>query len=495
MTATAERRTVLGTDRAVTSVVIGATVVCALLMLHQLGQDSFWTDETFSIGTVDRPFGDMLWRLTNWEVNQSPYLLLLYGWLHLGRSEGFLLLLSVAFSVASVPMVFVAGRRLFDARVGAVAALLLAVHPLFVEHGRQLRSYSMLVFMTTAMVVALCRLIERPTTARAIAFAAVAAVASYTHFYALLSLAGLAVSLVALPREARRVLLRPLGIATAVLAVALTPLAVYFLDREGDPLAWLAGQRKSMVIDTGRRLLGAGLPAAAAFAVALSVAVWASVQLWRRGAPTAARSSVGTSEAGPFRPGDEVDPSSLLRWRVVVTWSWLVVPCVIAAGVTVTIKPMLESKYLIGVVPAVAILAGLAVTSIPNRWWAGALLAVLVATSLRSDVALYEGEHEQWRTAAEVLAAGPPAEVLPVPWREGTHALDYYLDRVGGDPGVLLASGASPSGGREVWVVRRPASAPRPEDRRVLAEVEERFRPVEEVELNGLVLTRYVPDT
>jgi hypothetical protein len=60
---------------------------------------------------------------------------------------------------------------------------------------------------------------------------------------------------------------------------------------------------------------------------------------------------------------------------------------------------------------------------------------------------------------------------------------------------VLLASGASPSGGREVWVVRRPASAPRPEDRRVLAEVEERFRPVEEVELNGLVLTRYVPDT
>jgi 4-amino-4-deoxy-L-arabinose transferase-like glycosyltransferase len=469
-----------------------ATAVCAALVLYQLGHDSLWTDETFSIGTIDRPLGDALWRIGNWELNQSPYLLLLSGWYRVGQSEGFLGLLSAGFAVASVPMVYLAGRRLFDERVGAVAAVLLAVHPLLIQQAQQLRAYSMLVFTTTATVLALCRLVERPGSGRAVTFALVAALTCYTHFSTLLVLGALAFSLVALPRERWRSLTRPLLVAGGVLAVALAPLAWYLVDREGDPLAWLAGQRESIVLATGRRLLGAGLPAAGAFVVALAVAAWASVGLWRRhdAPPTQTTPTAHTAPSATVPEGSE-----LARWHLAACWSWLAVPFAVATTVTLTVKPILESKYLIGLVPVVVILAAFAITSIPSRWWAGALLVVLVAASVRSDLAWYRTESfDDWRSAAQILEAGPDAQVLPVPSREGTHALRYYLAQFGGDPGALVPPDGSLSPDRDLWVVTRPASGVRPGDERVLAEVAQGFRAVETIDVRGLELTRYVPD-
>ena len=101
-----------------TALALAATVLAAVVGLWDLGRRSFWYDEAFTVGIVDRPIGDVLWRITHWEVNQSPYYLLFAGWFRLGQSEELLRLLSVAFAVAAVPAIYLLGRRLVDTRQG-----------------------------------------------------------------------------------------------------------------------------------------------------------------------------------------------------------------------------------------------------------------------------------------------------------------------------------------------------------------------------------------
>ena len=76
-------------------VAAAATLFALLPGLYHLDRVGFWYDEAQTVGTVDRPFGDALWRITHWEVNQSPFYLLATAWIRLGDSEAFLRLLSL----------------------------------------------------------------------------------------------------------------------------------------------------------------------------------------------------------------------------------------------------------------------------------------------------------------------------------------------------------------------------------------------------------------
>src|SRR5215210_2925768 len=114
-----------------------ATLVAAGAVLLRLGSRSLWFDEGITVGLVREPFGTFVQRVTDHEVNQSAFYVLFNGWYRLvGDGAAAMRLLSALLFVATVPLVYVLGRRLFDARVGALAAVLLAVHPLAVEWGQ-----------------------------------------------------------------------------------------------------------------------------------------------------------------------------------------------------------------------------------------------------------------------------------------------------------------------------------------------------------------------
>jgi uncharacterized membrane protein len=62
------------------------------------------------------------------------YYFLLRFWLTLGGSEGFVRGLSVLFSVATIPITFFLGARLFGRRAGLLASLLLAVNAYHIHY-------------------------------------------------------------------------------------------------------------------------------------------------------------------------------------------------------------------------------------------------------------------------------------------------------------------------------------------------------------------------
>ena len=217
-------------------VVAAATLVALLAGLFHLDRVGFWYDEGQTVGTVDRPVGDALWRITHWEVNQSPFHLLATAWIRLGDSEAFLRLLALGFWVGTVPLLFVLGRRLVDERVGAIAAVAYALHGFALEWGQQFRGYTMAAFVTTLATLALADLLEEPTTRRGVVYGAVAALAAYTHFFALLVLVAHAVTALVVGHRMPR---RPFVVAGLVGGVLLAPLAWFLLTAENDPISWV----------------------------------------------------------------------------------------------------------------------------------------------------------------------------------------------------------------------------------------------------------------
>ena len=375
---------------------VAATVLAAALIAYRLGHKSFWHDEGFSVGVVDRPFGDALWRIANWEVNQSPFYVLLAGWWRLGQGEVFLRLLPATFAVASVPALFQLGRRIAGARVAAVAALLLACHPFVVEWGQQLRAYSLALLLTILATTFLLRATEVPSsTARALLYALVAAVATYAHFYA-----GLVIGAHGLWLLSRRPLPRRLVLtAGGGYAALVVPLAVYLLTREGDPISWVgSGGNRNAVVETATQLTGGTGWSALAYAVAGACGAWACVARWRG--------------------GDE---------RASLPLAWVVAPVAVVSLSTLLVKPLLEGRFLIVVVPALVLVAAAGILWLP-RAARPLLLVTLLALSAVGLERWYSWEPaEDWRAATRVVAeaAEPGADVVIEPW-SGVFALRYY---------------------------------------------------------------------
>ena len=265
-------------------VTAGATLFALLAGLYHLDRVGFWYDEGQTVGTVDRPVGDALWRIAHWEVNQSPFHLLATAWIRLGDSEAFLRLLALGFWVGTVPLLYILGRRLVDERVGAIAAVAYAVHGFGLEWGQQFRGYSTAAFFTTLASLALARLLEAPTTRRGVIYGGVAALAAYAHFFALLVLAAHAVTaLVAGHRLPRR----PFVVAGVVGGVLLAPLGWFVLTADNDPISWVEDGSRSQALEVVTDLAGGGTLPLIAYAAAGALGLLA---LHPRSSPGAGRS-------------------------------------------------------------------------------------------------------------------------------------------------------------------------------------------------------------
>ena len=119
------------------------------LDLHRLDAQPFWLDEAIS-ESIGLSSGSAFVRLAfARETNMAFYYLVLHWWLALVHPSDFTIrLLSVIFSVAALPVLYVLASKLFDESVGVAAALLLAVSPPFVSYSQEARSYSLAILLS-----------------------------------------------------------------------------------------------------------------------------------------------------------------------------------------------------------------------------------------------------------------------------------------------------------------------------------------------------------
>src|SRR5437762_9547753 len=123
------------------------TAAGAVLRFHILTAKSFWFDEGASVGIARLDwynFVRILWRR---EANMTLYYLVLRGWLHFGSGEWFIRALSALLGLATIPAVYLLGRRMFCARAGLIAAALLSMNAFHVRYSQEARSYSLTVLL------------------------------------------------------------------------------------------------------------------------------------------------------------------------------------------------------------------------------------------------------------------------------------------------------------------------------------------------------------
>src|SRR2546423_7564684 len=141
--------------------VVCLSVAAALLYTHQLGEASFWFDESASFANAGLSWHEFGIAILHRDAFFALYYAVLHCWMWwFGSDEATLRMPSVLGALAALPCMFALGSRMFGMRVGLMAAILLASNGLFVIHLRQARPYPWLVPISLISSLLFLRAIE-----------------------------------------------------------------------------------------------------------------------------------------------------------------------------------------------------------------------------------------------------------------------------------------------------------------------------------------------
>ena len=350
------------TNPAMAMALIVLTLAAAGLRLAHLGSKSLWLDEGATVALASASWQRFAWIWWHGEANlQTVYFLLMRGWIHGGLSETWLRLPSALFGIASVPLLYIVGRKLLPAGAALAAAALLTFSPTHVYYSQEARSYTLTILLVLLSTYFFIRAVERDQRKDWVLWTAFSILAFYSHYFAALVLIAQASSLPfrgtfsATPGSARAgpeagAVLRPCNCARSVTGPDLC------ISRFARDLAliWMPRATPNEIWRLAKFFGGSG------------VKVCLALILWIAGLVAIAR-------AHQRSPED--------YWHGMLIVSWALLPAVIAALVSLA-RPIFMARYLIFSLPAMALLAAAGMTAI-RKWHAGvALVVALCAMSV-----------------------------------------------------------------------------------------------------------------
>ncbi|MDP8266596.1 MAG: glycosyltransferase family 39 protein [Candidatus Aceula meridiana] len=156
------------------------------LRLHDLGQESLWNDEGYSVRVSHLSLSKIVQK-TSLDVHPPLYYFILHYWMEwLGDSECSMRLLSVIFGFLSIFMIYQIGSFLFDRDVGLLGALFVALSKFHINYSQETRSYSLLSFLTLASMYSFIKLFKKESRGiTSLAYIFFSTFLIYTHVYGL----------------------------------------------------------------------------------------------------------------------------------------------------------------------------------------------------------------------------------------------------------------------------------------------------------------------
>jgi 4-amino-4-deoxy-L-arabinose transferase-like glycosyltransferase len=287
--------------------------------------------------------------------------------------------------------------------------------------------------------------VERPSSRLLAAYIAASLILVYLSLFAILVVAAHAVSVAFLPRPVPR---RPLLVAQAVVATLLAPLALWLLARGGRQASGTPDFTLTIVGRAGLDITGScsvgcadespplnAYPLFLVFVLCVGVGALAAWRGWRS------------------------SPGSLRGWMQLLAVIWLVLPP-LAAFIVSWAKPFFLATYLIGILPALAILTGVGITAMARRSVvlavaaAGTLVALSLVEIVQYHRAPYKGD--DLRAAAEMVVEraerGDAIGYAPAWSRIGFR---YYLEAGRGaeklPDDIALSPGGLPEEVGDLW--------------------------------------------
>lgn len=386
------------------------TVLAAVLRFYKLGQWSFWIDEIYSINRAQIHFQDPLVVIQTLPTRLWLPLSLITTKVALnvfGVTEWSARLASALIGIVSVPVLYVATRKLFGTGVALIVSLLLTMSPWHLYWSQNARFYTSLLLLYTLAALVFYIGIERDWPLFFVLF--------YVLFYFALSERLVAVFLlpVCFLYLALLWLLpfgRPPGLRLRNLFIMAAPIGLILLFEYTRYLS----TGSSITIDVFNDFLGirVGDP----FRLFLAIVFNLSISIFTLGLVSAAYLLAKRNRAGLF----------------------LLLAALLPVLLLVMLNPFMFTKdrYVFMTLPCWLILAALGIRELLShsrgmaKLLALGLAAILVAESAGSQLLYYfanNGNRLDWRTAFQTVEMKSRADDVVVAW--WPEFGPFYLDR------------------------------------------------------------------
>ena len=397
--------------------------IAAVLSFYSLGAKNLWLDEAISVQFARHTLTEMWHLMMAGDPNMGLYLAMLHFWLRLGTGEFMVRLLSAIMAIAAVVPVYAIGNRLFGARTGIIASLLLAANPFFVRYAQEARSYSLFLLLATTASYFFLKALDKPSVRSWLLYSVVGALSIYAHFFGVWVIAVHFVS--AMTFGARRALLMRVMGSQALIVLLTSPLIfplVTVPDIHHLRLGWVA---RPSLDDLGNffvDLTGGGRVLAAIYGAA---SAWGVFSAWTR------------------QPRDRFE-----NWSYGFLLTWLFLPVIASFLFSILIKPIFVPRYLIASLPPLVLIAGAGLRSLRLVWFKLATLLLLLAFSSRGLTNWYTEagryKRENWRAATQYVLANSKASDGVI-FEQGFTRIpfEYYLHEL--RPQAMVANPVWPS--------------------------------------------------
>jgi mannosyltransferase len=359
------RRSSAASPRLVSLVVVG--VVVAGVVLRFVQRSPLWLDEALSVNIARLPLGDLFDALRH-DGHPPFYYLLLHGWMEVvGESDFAVRALSGIFAVASLPLAWIAGRRLAGQTGARWALVIVALSPYSIRYATEARMYSLVMLLVLAGYLVISDALVDPRPWRLAALALISGLLLLSHYWSFYLLAATGLVLVARwwwrPQQRARTGRVILAVAAGgLLFLPWLPGFLYQAANTGTP--WGEPFRPTAILVTTLTELGGGTLIENTLA-ALMVVVFVLVALF-------------TARSGGHELTLDLRTVPIVRRELAVVLVVILLGCLAGYATNATYQP----RYAAVIVPLVLLTVAVGVTRIPGiaqLLAGGAYLAVSVA--------------------------------------------------------------------------------------------------------------------
>jgi hypothetical protein len=382
-------------------------MIGGFLRFHAIAAKSFWLDEGISVQIACLDWHDFVLLLGNREGNMSLYYLLLRGWLHFGQSETFIRSLSVMPALATIPLIYWLGRRLFDRRVGLIAAALLTFNAYHIRYAQEARSYSLYIFLCTLFSALFLQCLSSPSWRNRLGHIVIGAAAVYAHFFSALVVLAQWAAICLLGKD--RV---PPGMKRnwGWIFILVLPAVLFAGTSQAGQLSWVHRPGWMDAYFFGRNMAGNGGWLLLAYAAACIAAIArVAGRVYRR-------SQGATALEG--------------HWRYQFLLLWLFLP-VLIAGIFSIFRPVLVARYFAASQPALLLLAADGLGRFRKRCLLVPALLVFGVLSVQGTLSYYREDfdlaREDFRGATRyILDHAQPGDRILFPSAILRMPYEYY---------------------------------------------------------------------
>jgi len=450
-------------------------VLAVLFRFIYIGTESLWLDEAVNVLLCEEGWGSIREFCVDDGAHPPLYFILLHLWtLLFGQSEVAVRLPSALMGIIAVFLTCKVGYELYSRRVGLIAGFLLAISSFPVCYSQEVAPYSLLLMLTLLSFFIYIRILkeDKPGKKHLILFALVNVLLCYTHLFGVFT-AGAQVLYYILYRRRYAGARNVFWVTQAVTLLVFAPW-IYVLITNGilndtaRGLAWIPEPSLSLLNSIARGLAGAGF-AGSAWGTFL---MWFLIVLCLAGIfylPGAMRIGQKKKKAKNTERATRISLFAEPETNLILIW--LLLPFVMALIISFAYKPILVDRYLIGIVPALYLLAARGIVNIASLIGDGstrakattAVLFIIVAAVTASGLYSYYADYHKldWRGATAYIGqyAQPGDAIVFYPDYERWPFVYYY----GGEPEItiishraVLGDTGAVAGNERLWLLQLP---------------------------------------